>query len=87
MKNTDDSFYMISVIQRKPSHATTKLTVSKDEWNTKENTSKSLKACIECTSRAEVMLNGEKIKLVALAIIELRWSEGIRQLGSQSVSQ
>jgi len=29
------------------------------------------------TSWAEVMSNSEKIKLVALAIIELRWSEGI----------
>jgi len=39
------------------------------------------------TSRAEAMLNSEKIKPVALAIIELCWSEGIRQLVSQSVSQ
>jgi len=29
------------------------------------------------TSRAEAMLNNEKIKPVALAIIELCWSEGI----------
>jgi len=34
------------------------------------------------TSRAEVMLDSEKIKPVALAVIELRWSEGIRQLVS-----
>jgi len=34
------------------------------------------------TSWAEAMLNSEKIKLVALAVIELRWSEGIRQLVS-----
>jgi len=33
------------------------------------------------TSRAEAMLNSEKIKPVALAIIE--WSEGISQLVSQ----
>jgi len=31
------------------------------------------------TCRAEATLNGEKIKLVALAIVELRESEGIRQ--------
>ena len=31
--------------------------------------------------------NSAKIKPVALAIIELRLSEGIRQAGSQSVSQ
>jgi len=31
------------------------------------------------TSRAEVTLNSKKIKPVALAIVELRKSEGIRQ--------
>jgi len=31
------------------------------------------------TSLAEVMLNGEKIKPVALAIVELYESKGIRQ--------
>jgi len=39
------------------------------------------------TSRDEVMLNSEKIKPVALAVIELFLSEGIRQLVSYSVSQ
>jgi len=44
------------------------------------------------TSRAEVTSNSEKIKPVALglAVIELRWSEGIRQLAivvSQSFSR
>jgi len=34
------------------------------------------------TSRAEVMLNSKKIKPVALAIVELRESENIRQLVS-----
>jgi len=29
------------------------------------------------TSRAEATSNSEKIKPVALAVIELRWSEGI----------
>ena len=41
MKNTDDSHY-----EGKPSRATTKLTlfaVSKDEWDTKEDTGKSMK--------------------------------------------
>jgi len=37
------------------------------------------------TSRAKATLSSEKIKPVALAIIELRWSEGITQLVSQSV--
>ena len=35
------------------------------------------------TSWAEAMLNSEKIKPVALAVIELRLSEGISQLLSQ----
>jgi len=75
-------------MQRKPSHATTKLmlfTVSKDKWNTKEDTGKSLKNSLHMpkgTSWAEVMSNSEKIKPVALAIIKLCWSEGIRQLVS-----
>jgi len=34
------------------------------------------------TSRAEAMLNSEIIKPVALAIVKLRESEGIRQAGS-----
>jgi len=34
------------------------------------------------TSRAEVTLNSDKIKPVALAIVKLRKSEGIRQLVS-----
>jgi len=39
-----------------------------------------------CTSRAEAALNSEKIKPVALAIMELCESEGIKQAGKQSVS-
>jgi len=38
------------------------------------------------TSRDEAMSKSEKIKPVALAIIELRLSEGIRQAGRQLVS-
>jgi len=38
------------------------------------------------TSRVEVTLNSEKIKPVALAIVELRESEGIGQAGRQLVS-
>jgi len=34
------------------------------------------------TSRAEVMSNSKKIKPIALAIVELRESEGIRQVVS-----
>ena len=80
----------------KPSHATTKLTpfgVSKDEWDTKEDTGKSMKnALMYCgmpkgTCRAEATLNSEKIKPVALAIIKLCLSEGISQSITYSVSR
>ena len=76
------------VTQWKPSRATTKLMlfiVSKDEWNTKEDTGKSLKNTPKGTSQAEAMSNSEKIKLVALAVIKLRLTEGISQAVSQSV--
>ena len=39
------------------------------------------------TSRAEAMLNSEKIKPVALVVIKLRLSEGISQSVTQSVTQ
>jgi len=38
------------------------------------------------TSQAEATSNSEKIKPVALAIVELRESEGIKQAGRQLVS-
>ena len=71
------------ITQMKPSHATTKLTfftVSKDEWNTKEDTDKSLKNALHILRYAKRHLSGwsdiEQWK-IKLAIIELR--EGIRQ--------
>ena len=83
MKNTDDFHY-----EGKPSHATAKSTlfaVSKDEWDTKENTGKSMKNALYLLQYAKrhIMLNSEKIKPVALVFVELCLSEGI----SQSVSQ
>jgi len=39
------------------------------------------------TSQAGVTLNSKKINPVALAIVELRESEGIRLAGRQAVSQ
>jgi len=61
-----------SFVQRKPSCATTKLmlfSVSKDEWNTKED---SLKNALDILwYAAEATLNSEKIKPVALAVIKL----------------
>jgi len=63
--------------------------VSKDEWDTKEGTGKSMKNALHVQqygSWAEATSNSEKIKPVALAIVELRKCEGIRQaLVSQSV--
>ena len=48
--------------------------------------------CMYCgmpksTSRAEATSNSEKVKPVALAVIEFRLSEGISQLLTQSVTQ
>jgi len=64
---------------------TTKLTLfvlNKGEWYTKEGRGKSMKnalyGMLKGTSRAEAMSNSEKIRPVALAIVELRESEGIR---------
>ena len=80
--------------ERKPSCATAKwtpFTVSKDEWDTKVDTGKSMKNALYVLwyakkhVPAEAKLNSEKIKPVASAIIELRLSEGISQLLSQSV--
>ena len=74
-------------MQRKPSHTISHqintLAVSEDEWNTKEDTGKSMKNTyyiLWYTKRhisADAMLNSEKIMLVAFAIIELCLSEGI----------
>jgi len=65
---------------------TTKLTpfmVSEDEGDTKEGPGKSMKnvysGTAKGTSRAETMPNSEKIKSVALAIVELCESEGFSQ--------
>jgi len=48
-------------MQRKPSHATTELTlftVSKDEWNTKEYTGKSMKNALHILLYAKRHLSG-----------------------------
>jgi len=58
-------------------------TVSKDEWNTKEDGMHCTHYSMpKGTSRAEATSNSEKIKPVALVVIELHLSEGIRQAGS-----
>jgi len=69
---------------------TTKLTlfkVSNDEWDTNDGTGKSIKTASyeqQCPKRyllgwSNVVQQKKKIKSVALAIVELRKSEGIRQ--------
>ena len=80
MKNTDD-FHN----EGKLSLATAKSTpfaISKDEWDTKEDTGKYTKNALyvlRYACRAKATLNTEKIKPIALAVIELRLSEGISQ--------
>jgi len=65
--------------------------VSKDEWDTKEGTGESMKSTLifisapKGTSKDEATLNSKKIKPIALTVIELCLSEGIRQLVSQSL--
>ena len=75
MKNTDNFRY-----KGKPSCASAKstpFTVSKDEWDTKEDTSKSMKNALyvlwytKGMCPAEVTSNSEKIKPVALAVTKL----------------
>ena len=93
MTNTDNFRY-----KGKPSCAIIKSTlfaVSKVEWGTKEDTGKSVKNALyilRYTKKAPVgpkqCRTVKKMKPVALAVIELRLSEGIsRLLSSQSVSQ
>ena len=59
--------------------------VSKDEWDTKEDNGKSMKNALyvlryaKGTFQAEATSNTEKIKPVAIAVIELYLPEGIRQ--------
>jgi len=74
-----------------PTTKSTLFVVSKDERDTKEGLGKSMKNTLyvqwygKGTSQAEA-LNSKKIKPIALAIVELRESEGISQAVSQSVS-
>jgi len=59
--------------------------VSEDEWDKKESPGKSMKkysGMAKGTSQAEATSNSEKMKSVALAILELRESQGISQSGS-----
>ena len=80
----------------KPSRARTKSTpfpVSKDDWDTKEDTGKSMKNALYVLRYSKRHLSGkatsnsEKINPIALPVIELRLSEGISQLLTYLLSQ
>jgi len=58
MKNMDDLQGMISVAQRKPTTKLSLFTVSKDEWNTKEDSGKSLKNTLDVLRYAKRHLLG-----------------------------
>jgi len=64
-----------------------------DEWDTKEGSGKSMKNALHVQryrkrySHAEATLNCEKIKPIALAIVELHESEGIGEAGRQAGRQ
>jgi len=61
MKSTDDSLGTISVTQRKPSCDTTRLTlltVSRNEWNTKEDSGKPLENTLDVLRYAKRYLSG-----------------------------
>jgi len=63
--------------------------MSKDEWDTKEGPGKSMKNVLYIQQHGKRHLatsNSAKIKLVALAIVELCESKGIRQAGRQAGS-
>jgi len=64
-----------------PTTKSTLLVVNKDELDTKKATGKSMKNALHIQwydKRAEATSKSEKIYPVALAIVELRESEGIR---------
>jgi len=65
--------------------------LSKDEWYTNKGTGKSMKSAsyvhmAKGNFWAEVMSKSKNIKPIAIAIVELHKSEGIKQAGSYLVS-
>ena len=55
------------------------LSANKDEWDTKEDTGKSIKNALYVLRYAKRHLSGQSNKPIALVIIKLRLSEGISQ--------
>jgi len=93
IKVTTIKLWMISMTNGSHHVPTTKLTlfiVSKDEWGTKKGTGKSMKIALYAQWYGKRHLLGWsdveqwKIKPIALAIVELRESEGIKQAGRQA---
>ena len=87
MKNADDFYY-----EGKPSRATAKsalFAVSKDEWDTKEDTGKSMKNVLYVLRYAKRFLSGRsyieqrKNQARSLSRYQVRLSEGISQLLNQ----
>jgi len=63
--------------EKKPSCTTTKstlVTVSKDDWNTKEDTGKNALYIVWYVRRVKTNLNNEKIKSIALSILKLHYA-------------
>jgi len=93
-KNLGNPYYEPTIVvhDRRYHTSATKLTlfvVSKDEWDKKEGTGKSMKNALYVKRYGKRHLSSwndikqwKKIKPVALAIVELHKSEGIRQLVS-----
>ena len=78
------------LLQKKPSRATAKLLSAKMNGTQRRILGKSMKNALympKGTSLADVTSNSEKIKPPALAIVEIRLSEGIIQTVTQSVTQ
>jgi len=68
-----------------PTTKSTLFLVSKDEWDTKEGTGKSVKNVLYGYGKRT--LNTEKIKPIALAIAELHLKASVSQLVENSISR
>jgi len=81
---------MISVTNESHHVQSTLFMVNKDEWDTKEGHGNSMKNALHVQRYGKRHLkrlgSSKQIKPVALAIVELCKSEGIRQAGRQLVS-
>ena len=89
-----EKYGRLLITQRKPSRATTLFNVGKDDWNTKEDTSKSLKNALHILWYAKRHLsswsNVEQWKNQACSLscyqVTLIWRKAGRQAGSKTRS-